>query len=516
MRSRKTKLKRNKRGTFSREIGYTDLAKKRQPRFDLGKDEKVAESRLSRLLELYDECQNVSGRPVWTDFGLYAARLIAKGILQIPYGPQWEVLDRIHDDANIADKCAEYVQMLRVQQAQYPSLHIVPSDEEMYRFGVGFNEQLETELVKEVANSLSSQGVITKGHEYPETFVTGTLHEAFAAYEAHIEKTGHRIDKETLKYSQRKRLKYVAVLRQQHPDRPLMSLCNFDAVAEMFSHWGNRPEYAPGKHYNHTSAHHRLKELQRFLKWLDRTSEFKWTIPRGIEQLRVKFVSRPEDETNGFLSKKVYTPEQLATIVRYGNEMDRLLLLTGVNCAFGAAELGRLSIKDIMLFHRHEFAERSNFATSSNDSFVRIVRWKSGMFGEWLLWSETADALHWGIQRAQRLGSEIVVCRDSGAMLYQEKNQNPAAGFNNRWCRLLKRVIKDNPEFPYYSFRTLRKTLPDTLRHKYSDDLASIALAHKTTYKPDSLLEAYGNKPFGRLHTAIRELREHFRPMLEA
>jgi hypothetical protein len=67
-----------------KEVGYLDRAKRRQPQFNLGTNEKEAEKRLARIQELFDDCQRYTGLPVWTNFGLYAAKLIAKGIYQIP------------------------------------------------------------------------------------------------------------------------------------------------------------------------------------------------------------------------------------------------------------------------------------------------------------------------------------------------------------------------------------------------------------------------------------------------
>jgi len=62
----------------------------------------------------------------------------------------------------------------------------------------------------------------------------------------------------------------------------------------------------------------------------------------------------------------------------------------------------------------------------------------------------------------------------------------------------------------------LRDTLPDLLRHRYSDEIASLSLAHGSPFHGDSLLDCYGNKPFGRLHTALREVRAHLAPVFAA
>lgn len=78
---------------------------------------------------------------MWTAFGLYAGKLIAKGTYQIPYSPDWEQLGSLE---TVEEKCATYVQMLRLEQNRHPSLHIVPSDEEMYAGGVEITRPLKS------------------------------------------------------------------------------------------------------------------------------------------------------------------------------------------------------------------------------------------------------------------------------------------------------------------------------------------------------------------------------------
>ena len=84
-RTRKTKLNKNSRGLIPKEVGYLDRVKQRQPKFNLGSDEKEAEKRLNRIQELFDDSQRATGLPIWTGFALNAAKLIARGIYQIPF-----------------------------------------------------------------------------------------------------------------------------------------------------------------------------------------------------------------------------------------------------------------------------------------------------------------------------------------------------------------------------------------------------------------------------------------------
>ena len=93
--------------------------------------------------------------------------------------------------------------------------------------------------------------------------------------------------------------------------------------------------------------------------------------------------------------------------------------------------------------------------------------------------------------------------------------KRPQSQIDNRWNRLIGKITKANPDFPKLPFGSLRDVLPDVLRNKYSDDVASLALQHKT-YSADKLLKCYANFPFAKLFTATEELRELFKPMLDA
>ncbi|AMV40158.1 hypothetical protein [Planctomyces sp. SH-PL62] len=202
------------------------------------------------------------------------------------------------------------------------------------------------------------------------------------------------------------------------------------------------------------------------------------------------------------ITKRVYSAEQLATINKHATPTERLLLYLGLNCAMGAAEGGRLARGDILLGHRHEYAERLHFSSTVEDSFVRLLRSKTEVFGEWLIWPETARMLRWRLERSRNIGSELLLVSEEGMPWYREHETNAQYHFANVWTRLLKRVRKSDPEFPILPFGMLRDTLPDLLRHRESDDLASLCLAHGQPFQGDNLLECYGNRPFGRLHDA--------------
>lgn len=518
MTTRRRHSKGNSKTKHRPQIGFkvdpqTGEPTRTQPRFNFGDDPKEFEYRLALVRRLYEENCKANGVECWSPLALHYAKSIEKGIYEIPFSVPQQLIDEgLKDD----DLAIEYVFMLRCQQRDYPSLKLVAADEELYHRGVIANRRIESRRIHSLYNELLDEGTVESGSQIPGRIITGMLHEAFDAYIRHIQDTGLRLDEATLKVSQRKRIEYVECLKEHHDDVALQSL-SFDCIAKMISYWTNRPETKYGGRYKPNSVRHRLKELERCLKWIDVTSQFSWEMPRGVETISRRIVTTEEDnESSSVITKHVYSPSQLALLNVQANSMERLLLYLGLNCAFGAAEAGRLTTDEILFNHRHQHTARLNFASSTADSFIRLNRPKSHMFGEWLLWPETAEMLRWGVERCRRLDSPFVICRDNGTVLYNEKSANPQSPFAKLWNELVGRVRQEHSDLPILPFGSLRDTLPDLLRHRYQDELAAICLAHKTAYKPDGLLDAYGNKPFGRLHTAIRELHEHYEPVFSA
>jgi hypothetical protein len=193
-----------------------------------------------------------------------------------------------------------------------------------------------------------------------------------------------------------------------------------------------------------------------------------------------------------------------------------LCLYLGLNCAFRAAELGRIEIGDFTFSTPHPDAEQLQFTSTEADHFLKMLRPKTDVRGEWLLWPEVADMARWGIERAKGIGSRVLFVRESGKPIYDEALENPQAGFANMWTRLLDRVRKSHRDFPRLPLGSLRDTLPNLLRQRYDDEIASLCLAHGSPSKEDLLLNDYANKPFGRLFKAQREVRDYYAPVFAA
>ncbi len=86
-------------------------------------------------------------------------------------------------------------------------------------------------------------------------------------------------------------------------------------------------------------------------------------------------------------------------------------------------------------------------------------------------------------------------------MARQWKKGYISDGGGNIWYRLIRRVRKDHPEFPSYSFNKLRKTSATRILEIADAETASMILAHKTIGE-DELLHHYALLPWEKLFEA--------------
>lgn len=483
-------------------IGVDD--ERRQHRFNLGTDKREAERRMALLRSIWDEnCRQYGD--TWEPSVLVYAEAVARGEQQILQRPVPE----------LDDEPDEYARMVDVNRQNFPGVNFVPTDSQKYAEGREANEAYIKQRLADLETELRTLGALTGGNRLPEKIISGTLHEAFSAYAAEIEKTAVRPGKASLTPYGRLRLRRVDRFKFTHPDMPLHSL-TYDACRDMVTHWKSRPAGKRSTTTSRDNARHHVGELMRFFRWLDSTDKFQWEMPRGVDRIDRKIARTEGEKKISAITKETYTLEELATLNHHATPLERLMLYLGLNCAMGAAEMGRLQTGDIILNQAHEHAGRLHFHSTDADNFIRFLRPKTSAFGEWLLWGATVVMVRWALARAKDCGSNVLLASDRGEPWYSEDSTNSQAKFANVWTRLINRVRKSQPEFRYLPFGTLRDTLPDVLRHRYGDELASLSLAHGAPFNGDNLLDCYGNKPFGRLHTALRELEQYFQPMFQA
>jgi len=339
---------------------------------------------------------------------------------------------------------------------------------------------------------------------------TSTFYESLEAYRAHLEANGDQDEQGNLTGYVRKCLDRLKYLKEAHTDMVLTTGLTLPAIEAMASHWRNRPKTSKGTRCSKYHARDMLKELWRYLRWLDKQPQYRWTIPKGVDDINRSPVDLPQDNQAGVFqttTKKSYTPEQLGLIIRNTDNLGKAIIAVSVNCAFGASEIGQWDIAKIVLNQKHPHSDKIGIDTTNDDSWIVGNRPKTGVYSEHLLWSKVAEAVKPFLD-----GREVLPITKTGTRWYQTHRSNPQVKFNKWWGDLIKRIQKKH-DIPYLPFGSLRDTFPDVLRQKYSDDVASLALHHGSLGE-DKLLRCYANLPFGRLFQATRDLEEFFQPML--
>ncbi len=148
---------------------------------------------------------------------------------------------------------------------------------------------------------------------------------------------------------------------------------------------------------------------------------------------------------------------------------------------------------------------------------IRFRR-KTKVYGEWKLWPETVAGIEWAKahrSRPARSPSDTLLVTRSGLALDQRTSGgNKSDKIMKSWTHLYKAVPEGTAK--YLSFKYLEKTATDWIRNEFGGEVGSLFACHGKPVKTDAQLEAYSNKPFLKLFTALDQLREYLRPMFAA
>lgn len=508
------------RGRWRPFVGRDLLGK--QVRFQVGNREATSEGealkRLNAIRHLYDrQCKEFSVDH-WEGYALQWAYKLAQGIPIMVYA---EV-----PDLESPGRAAETLEQIRRLQSW--GVPIVVADPQLTANGTAFLQEAIDRQVKtavaEVMNNLKSgwgEGFVAEAQQgLPPDLTTapqGQFHEALEAMQKHIRATGGQDQYGNLSANNRKYIEWLDMLKEHHADFPLWQL-NYTKIETIISYWRNRPKTKRGSRCSVEHANKMTRQFLRFLKWLEQQPQHRWEMPTKLGQIDTKPIKLKEDDqkhATAFRSvtKKTYTPEQLAVLAQHTDDLGRALLGVCVNCAFGASEVGQLSVSDYQLYHAHPYAKALGIESTAKDSWVVCKRPKTGIYGEHLLWEEVAKALKPFLSD----GREVLPVSGSGKPWYRPYSKNAQSGFQQWFSSLLKRVraTEEHKDFPLLPFGSLRDLLPNVLRQNYSDEVASLAL-HHGSLSSDNLLDNYANLPYAKLFQATRELQKHFKPFLEA
>ena len=353
----------------------------------------------------------------------------------------------------------------------------------------------------------------------------GTFHEAVRSYfkkrEADFTNRG------SFDGSGHHMLGLVENFEKRLPDIHLSKL-GFEACQEIYDFWRNRPLNTRSQlplSAKHCSSH--IGELDRFFKWLHKTSEFTWRRPVDFDLIDRK-VKRLDSDRRSIqnIELKIFQIEHLKLLYKHALPNERLKLLWCLNCSHGAAEMGRVEWGDIYLEQPHPWIKDGlKYESSNNDSWCGLLRPKTDVIGWWWLWPETVQLVKWWRREQQTefsrelQPSERILLTSTGEPLYRDSSRNAQTSFANQWKRLLDRVLKAEGKHavPKLPFGTLRDQMSNWLGSDENQAvLASTGLAHGIPHKGDRLLfKHYSNRPWAHLFQKQQEFRQVLSPMFD-
>ena len=157
--------------------------------------------------------------------------------------------------------------------------------------------------------------------------------------------------------------------------------------------------------------------------------------------------------------------------------------------------------------------------------YIKRHRTKTDVYGEWLLWPETIEALEY-LKQYRPQGSQHVVLNHVGNRLTRKTpKDNENQVIKNHWDHIFERIQADRilagePAFYKLPFKHLRKTGATRLRHlkiENAAELSSMYLAHgEASDHKDQLLPVYASRPWKKLHQALILLRRKLLPVISS
>jgi len=491
------KLKRGKDGRISRHVG---TQKGGNPvKFYLGFDLPEAEKRIALIIALWEANCLQNETKIWTDRFLSEAKEIAKG--GKPVLPP-TASDRIDRDAmeylvklqNIADKTGEeWGAYEREKQAGITDTkNLISEKRQVLGSALGLEKSAEITGTTLEQALQKFQDVILKEYTLPDDSISPTGKSLYDEIE-----TVRRYLPTAYEFSNGKK-KQLDLLNL---DLGMLGLTECQHVFDVIR---SRPvSERTGRRFAVRTAKNTIKALARFFDWLDTSAEMEWSEPPKFRKLKKIVDPQTGDEKFAEQQAKeisVIPSDHLQIISRYCIDNERVLLLLGLNCAFGEGETGQL---------------RTTFIKGNE---IRGIRFKTGNETRHLLWDETVEALKNTIAKRPVINPDhqIVFVAASGQPLWKRtKSGNYSNGVSNTWYRLMQRVRKDHPELPPYSYNKLRKTSAQAILRHCSAESASMILAHKTI-SDDELLECYVQMPWDKLFEAQKKWGEEILPLIKA
>jgi integrase len=310
-------------------------------------------------------------------------------------------------------------------------------------------------------------------------------------------------------------------LKKAHKDECLSNI-GLTEMQRMFDYWRFRPKAeTTNRPISPNTAGNHIWQLTDFFNWLHKEPKYEWRRPADcwidIDKA-IKLTTADKADRHQTLQVPTYSPEELAILYGYASPLMRAMILLALNCGFKQAELGTLRVSETFLNQAHPYAKMLGIPVNPNDSFIKRVRIKSGVYGEWLLWPETVQAIHWALDRRSQVKTNtpylLVSSKGRG---YADKTSagNKPSMVRNYWESLLDTIqTEPNHEaFRRLAFSQLRETGSDMVRAASDGEIAAVYECHGQPVRSDSLADIYTNRPFGKVFDALRKVRDRLEPM---
>lgn len=501
------------RGNHVRNLGWklTEAGGRVQQRYYLGKDPEEARRRNARLEELWSVIEGEADSPksaVWTDTTLQIGMAVGGGEAVCHLAPPL-LLDG-------DDDYRAYAYLVEQYAKKYRMIAVLPADTEAYQRGKGVSDERKREVVR-IGRDVFGEANVLEAE-------TRTLHEAIDDYIANIKVTFLDVETRAVTGWGNTQVKEAKRLKQKHKDISLSRL-DLTAIEGMVTLWRNRPvSLKSGNPIRVKTAESHIKRLKNFLWWLHRQDKYRWRIPPEVERLAVKVRETDRETQQRARPQQVetYDVAELAMLYKYALPFERVYLLLGMNCGFSIAEFGTLRLNQIFLRQRHGYDALLGYTSTPEQSWIKRVRIKTKVYGEFLLWPETVKAVEWAIDRRRKqpgFGEDAQLCLTERGLPFvgQTEGGNNSTRLSKHWYRgLLDRVCKDYPDFKRLSPKCLRKTSGNMVRGIAGGEIMAVFHCRGQAVRTDHLADVYSNRPFGKVFQAIEEMQAKLEPMFEA
>lgn len=474
-------------GQFDCRVGWevNSRGNRAQHKFRLGSDLTEAKRRDELLRQMWERIDRAKpADPVWTEDTLDLARHIARG------QPHIQMQHRENEDVVVY---AERVHHLR---NLFPMIAILPELNYEWAFGVQLlgamdkmaqhsepsfekeHEKLGETFIELMRDGLRSNGGPTLTHAGP------TLHQAMRKHIVWLEHDYQHPEVGVTAWG-RTQIKQVESLIAHHENLPIEQI-DHNQIETMVRYWRQRPFKRGTKNpVTKKSAENYISALRNFIKWLHTSTEYEWRKPDSFDDIKTRVTKLEGERRTQIMPEQLFTLDELVLLYRYGTPLDRLLMLLGLNCGFGRAESASLLVEEIALRTRHSERHREilDFESTNTDSFIKRHRRKTDVYGEFLLFPHTVQALEWALRCRKKqpaFGPSARLLLNGRGEPYDKptKSGNANQQVSNLFARLKKRITDDNNSITGLPFKALRKTAGGLVKRFSDGEINAVFLCH--------------------------------------